>query len=122
MLRSIPVWVASLITGIVAVAYARLFAEAEHAGRRLVVHSPLMVFIVVPATFVGGWYLVNQFAPLARGSGIPQVSAALDIAGEQHNCRIRRRGHRPRRPDNPDFGVGILPRQQHEAVFMAQLF
>lgn len=88
LLRSIPIWVASLVTGIVAVAYAKLFAEAEHAGMRLVVHSPLMVFIVAPATFVGGWYLVNRFAPLARGSGIPQVSAALDIAGTAYDRGI----------------------------------
>ncbi len=88
LFRSIPVWIASLLAGMVAAGYARLFAEAEHVGMRLIVHNPAVVFLLVPATFVTGWFLVKQFAPLSRGSGIPQVSAALDIAGTGYDRGI----------------------------------
>ncbi len=81
ILRSIPIWIASLITGFVAVAYAQLFATAEQYAARLYAHRPYLIFLLLPTAFAMAWFLVRQFAPLARGSGIPQVSAALDLAG-----------------------------------------
>lgn len=86
--RSIPIWIASLVTGIVAVMYAKLFSEAEHVGMRFIIHNPYGIFLLLPLTFVAATYLVRQFAPLARGSGIPQVSAALDIAGTAYDRGI----------------------------------
>lgn len=90
ILRSIPIWIASLVTGMIAVGYARLFSEAEHYGLRLLVHRPYLVFVLLPLSFVFGWFLVRRFAPLSRGSGIPQVSAALDIAGTAYDRGIDR--------------------------------
>ena len=31
------------------------------------------------------WWLVRQFAPYARGSGIPQVMAAIELATPKYN-------------------------------------
>ena len=39
-----------------------------------------MLFILSPVCFVLSWWLIRQFAPYARGSGIPQVMAAIQIS------------------------------------------
>lgn len=90
LLRSVPVWIASLIAGAVAVAYARLFSDAESMGARLFLYQPLWMFVVTPTCFVVAWFLVARYAPLARGSGIPQISAALDFANTPYEHAIQK--------------------------------
>jgi len=88
--RSVPVWIASLITGAVAVGYAKLFSEAEAAGKRLFLYQPLWLFAITPVCFAMAWYCVYRFAPLARGSGIPQISAALELAETPYEYAIQK--------------------------------
>jgi H+/Cl- antiporter ClcA len=90
LMRSIPLWIASLVTGTVAVLYAKLFTAAEHAGFALFADRPWLLFIVTPAAFVISWYLVARFAPFAVGSGIPQVIAALEISGTAADRQVPR--------------------------------
>ncbi|HLP18580.1 MAG TPA: chloride channel protein [Bacteroidota bacterium] len=79
LLTSIPLWIASFIVGGAAVLYAKVFAWAEAAGIGLFAARPLLLFFVTPACFVISWMIVHKYAPFARGSGIPQVSAALEL-------------------------------------------
>src|ERR1035437_6356797 len=73
LLQAIPFWVASLITGLVAVLYTRLFALAEK-GTAIVIHLHVwLLFVLTPLCFVTAWWLVTRWAPYARGSGNPQV-------------------------------------------------
>ncbi|HXB91873.1 MAG TPA: chloride channel protein [Puia sp.] len=90
LLQAIPFWVASLVTGLLAVLYARLFALAEK-GTAYIVHWHLwLLFLVTPLCFLTAWWLVRQFAPYARGSGIPQVMAAIELATPKHNAKVGR--------------------------------
>jgi len=70
-LQAIPFWVGSLVVGLVAVVYARLFALAEK-GTVYIIHTHLwLFFIVTPACFLLAWWLVRQFAPYSRGKRHP---------------------------------------------------
>ena len=93
LLNALPFWFGALITGLVSVLYAKLFAWAE-AGTRFVFHqseqSKWWFLLLTPLCFLVGWWLVNRFAPFARGSGIPQVSAAIDLANPRHNHKVSR--------------------------------
>lgn len=79
LLQAIPFWIASVITGLIAVLYARLFLLAEGVTHLIFKHDAWLIFILSPVCFVVAWWLVKKYAPYARGSGIPQVAAALEI-------------------------------------------
>src|ERR1700743_2596070 len=69
LLQAIPFWIASLLTGLVAVLYSRLFALAERGTAWLIHQGIWLLFLVTPGCFLLAWWLVRQFAPYARGSG-----------------------------------------------------
>jgi H+/Cl- antiporter ClcA len=79
-LQAIPFWIASVITGLVAVLYTKLFIAAENVSSYVFNHHAWFLFILSPVCFLLAWWVVERFAPYARGSGIPQVSAAIQIA------------------------------------------
>jgi H+/Cl- antiporter ClcA len=88
LLQAIPFWVASLLTGLVAVLYTRLFAWAEK-GTAYIVHWHFwLLFLITPGCFLLAWWLVRRFAPFARGSGIPQVMASIELATPKYNSRV----------------------------------
>jgi len=90
LLQAVPFWIASLLTGLVAVVYTRLFALAEK-GTAYIIHLHLwLFFLITPATFVLAWWLVRQFAPFSRGSGIPQVMASIELATPKYNAKVNR--------------------------------
>ena len=80
LLQAIPFWIASLITGLVAVLYATLFAWAEKASVYILHHHAWWLLVITPVCFMVAWWMVVRFAPYARGSGIPQVIAAVELA------------------------------------------
>ncbi len=80
VLQSLPFWIASLLTGIVAVAYERVFVWAEETSFTWLRAQPLLAFVLTPLAFLIAWLLCRQLAPAARGSGIPQVMAAIDLS------------------------------------------
>src|ERR1700754_4633982 len=90
LLQAIPFWIASLLTGIVALLYAKLFALAEK-GTAYIIHLHLwLLFIITPVCFLISWWLVRQFAPFARGSGIPQVMASIELATPKYNEKVNK--------------------------------
>lgn len=84
LLQALPFWIASLITGLVAVVYAKLFAWAETFSLSIAHKTGWLLFIITPVCFVGGWWIIKYFARNARGSGIPQVMAAMKLATPRH--------------------------------------
>ena len=87
LLHAIPFWAGSLITGVVAVAYTRLFGYAEGILQYFLHLNGWSLFIVTPLCFLLAWSIV-RFAPTARGSGIPQVMAAIELATPKHKDKI----------------------------------
>lgn len=80
LLQFIPFFIAAAITGILAFGYAELFRYAEKMSHSLNTLHPFFVFVLTPACFLLSWWVVVQYAPNAKGSGIPQVMAALEIS------------------------------------------
>lgn len=89
MLQAIPFWVASFLTGIAAVMYAKLFQWAEDLLQVLIRWNALSIFIIAPIGFVFSWWLVKKYAPYAKGSGIPQVMASIDLANPRNRYKLK---------------------------------
>lgn len=85
-----PFWLASLLVGLVAVGYTKLFGYAEGLLQTLLAWHAWTIFIATPLCFVTAWWLVQKLAPNAKGSGIPQVMAAIDLATPKHESKIGR--------------------------------
>lgn len=89
LLQAIPFWIGSVITGFFAVLYAQIFAWGEHLMNFIFDWHAWMIFIIAPIGFVLSWWLVKEFAPNAKGSGIPQVMAAVELANPKEHKKIR---------------------------------
>ncbi|NML24049.1 chloride channel protein [Pseudoflavitalea sp. G-6-1-2] len=90
ILQAIPFWIASLLTGLVAVLYATLFSFAEKGAMLMLHHARWALFIGTPVCFLLSWWLVKRFAPFARGSGIPQVIASIELATPKEEFKINK--------------------------------
>ncbi|UJF29963.1 chloride channel protein [Kaistella sp. 97-N-M2] len=89
LLQAVPFWIGSLITGVFAVLYAKAFTWGEALMNFIFDWHAWMIFIITPAAFVLSWWLVKSFAPYAKGSGIPQVMAAVELANPKEHSKIR---------------------------------
>lgn len=89
LLQAIPFWIGSLITGVFAVMYAKIFMWGEKLMNLIMDWNSWMIFIIAPIGFVLSWWLVKEFAPYAKGSGIPQVMAAVELANPKEHTQIR---------------------------------
>ncbi|MDQ1096372.1 MULTISPECIES: chloride channel protein [Chryseobacterium] len=89
LLQAIPFWIGSVITGFIAVMYAKIFAWGESLLHFILNWHDWMIFIMAPMGFVLSWWLVKEFAPNAKGSGIPQVMAAVELANPKEHRKIR---------------------------------
>lgn len=90
ILQAIPFWIASVITGLIAVAYTKLFVLAESLTSYLYHREAWYLFILMPVCFLLAWWLTLRFAPYSRGSGIPQVAAAIQITGPKTDNQVDR--------------------------------
>lgn len=88
LLQAIPFWIASFATGIAAVLYAQVFKWGEDLLAYIIDWNKAAIFVVMPFCFVLSWWLVKRFAPYARGSGIPQVMASVDMSNKRENHLI----------------------------------
>lgn len=88
ILNALPFWVGAALSGIVAVLYAKLFTLAEWGSRLIFEHSGWIFLLICPACFVLACVAVERFSPFARGSGIPQVSAAIEFSNPKENHKV----------------------------------
>ncbi len=86
-LRAVPFWIASLITGLVAVFLFRVFLLAETYGNSMFKSVHWLLFVITPGCFLIAWWLVVRFEKYAGGSGIPQVMAAIELATPRDSLR-----------------------------------
>ncbi len=88
LLNALPYWVGAIITGIVSVLYAELFSLAESATSYIFDKAPWLFFAITPAAFFLAWWLVARFSSFSRGSGIPQVNAAIELSNPKDNHKV----------------------------------
>lgn len=89
LLQALPFWVASLITGLIAVAYSKIFSLAEKGTHLIFSHSPYLFFIITPVCFILSWWVVKRFSTYSRGSGIPQVMAAIELSSPNSDKQLK---------------------------------
>lgn len=89
LLNALPFWVGAIITGLVSVLYASLFSYAEEATTIIFHKTDWLFFIITPLTFVIATWLVLHYAPYAGGSGIPQVTAAIELSNPRQKHKVR---------------------------------
>ena len=90
LLQAIPFWIASIITGLVAVVYSRFFGLAEKFTVYIFQYDPRLLFIISPVCFAASWWVIAKFAPNAKGSGIPQTMAAIELANPGNNHKVNK--------------------------------
>lgn len=88
LLQAIPFWIGSVITGFFAVMYAKIFEWGEKSLHFILAWNNWMIFIMAPTGFVLSWYIIRKAAPYAKGSGIPQVMAAVELANPKEHYLI----------------------------------
>ncbi len=80
LLNVLPFWVGSILTGIVAILYAELFAVAENINS-ILFHRFGWWFLLFSIIFIIlAYQMVRRYAKYAAGSGIPQVTAAIKLS------------------------------------------
>jgi len=75
--------VAAVLTALIAVGYTKLFHWAEHKNIELVTAHPALIYVTAPIAFLASWWMVRRFSPMAGGSGIPQLIAAVEVANDE---------------------------------------
>ncbi len=90
ILQAIPFWVASLIAGLLAVAYSAAFSFFEGQTFNVLQYHSWGIFILSPICFLIAWWLVVKYGPYARTSGIPQVRAAIELDTTNYDKKIKK--------------------------------
>ncbi|UBM58822.1 chloride channel protein [Marinilongibacter aquaticus] len=88
--EAIPLWIASVLTGLFAVFYERLFEYVEHWSRLLFEWNAYSIFVAAPLFIFAGYWIIDKYCPEAGGSGIPQLMAAVDATGTRHRKLVDR--------------------------------
>jgi H+/Cl- antiporter ClcA len=88
ILQALPFWFASLLTGLIAVAYTKMFAYSEGILQNILRWHSWFIFVMTPVCFFLAWLTIKLFAINARGSGIPQVMAAIELSTPKYENKI----------------------------------
>jgi H+/Cl- antiporter ClcA len=75
----LPFLVASMLSGIAAYLYYLAFNYAEKASLYIYDKNNIYIFLITPMFFLISWWLVRKYSKYAKGSGIPQVMAAIEL-------------------------------------------
>lgn len=78
--RALPFWVSAAATAAVSVVYANVFGWSEQLALEWAAQSPALAFVITPLALVLSAGIAQYFAPLASGSGIPQILAAVEAS------------------------------------------
>ncbi|CTP90095.1 chloride channel protein [Xanthomonas graminis] len=85
-------WGGAVAVALVAIVFAKASDAAFHLFQRIIAHSPWWALLLTPSVFALLAWLTNGVLRPTRGSGIPQVIAALeqpDDAFRQTNLSLR---------------------------------
>lgn len=86
--RRIALWGGAVLVGLAAIAFARASDLAFSGFRAMVAISAWLPLAVTPATFALLAWLTSGPLRATRGSGIPQVIAALDVSDTTFRDRL----------------------------------
>lgn len=78
-LRGIPYWLAAVLVGFVAVVYSSAFGAVITVSQWVAVQYPMALLVMGPLSLAFGSWLVIRFAPMAGGTGIPQVTSLIPM-------------------------------------------
>jgi H+/Cl- antiporter ClcA len=90
ILLALPYQISAVLTALIAVGYAWLFNWMGERNAELLAIDRRLIFLTAPLSFLTAWWLVFKFAPLAGGSGIPQLMAAVEVATDKKRDRSGR--------------------------------
>ena len=80
-LRSVPYWFAAVLVGLFAVIYSGAYSAAIQIGQTLASTKPILFFVLAPACFVLGTWVVEKFSPAPVGTrsspGDPRPAARV---------------------------------------------
>lgn len=80
--RRAALWGGAVVVALVAIVFAKASDAAFHVFQRIIAHSPYWELLLTPGIFaLLAWLTAGALRP-TRGSGIPQVIAALDKPDE----------------------------------------
>lgn len=71
-------WLGAVVTGLIAVLYARLIDFGYATFLQMTAHAAWLPLIVTPAVAALGVWITRRWFPGSEGSGIPQVIASLE--------------------------------------------
>jgi len=86
--RRIALWSGGIVVGLAAIAFAQASDYAYAGFQRILAWSPWLPLILTPAVFAGLSWLTEGALRQTRGSGIPQVIAALTIEDAGFRSRL----------------------------------
>jgi H+/Cl- antiporter ClcA len=86
--EAIPFWIASILVGIVSVGYEKLFELVESTSVKIFEYNPYLIFFLAPVFMFLSWFLVHRYEKNATGAGIPQLLAAVKIAGTRNSYLV----------------------------------
>ncbi|MCG3642646.1 chloride channel protein [Pseudomonas putida] len=81
-------WIGALLVGLVALAFAWLADAAFASFKRLLEWAPWSPLLITPLGFALLAYLTQRWFENAKGSGIPQVIAALEMPSRRLRARL----------------------------------
>ncbi|MEC6742964.1 chloride channel protein [Pseudomonas qingdaonensis] len=81
-------WIGALLVGLVALVFAWLADAAFASFRRLLEWAPWSPLLVTPLGFAVLAWLTHRWFENAKGSGIPQVIAALELPSRRLRARL----------------------------------
>jgi H+/Cl- antiporter ClcA len=81
-------WCGAITVGLVAVGFAEACDWAIHVHAHFIASWPLAAPLLTPASFMLAAWATRRYAPGARGSGIPQAIAALDLPETADRSRL----------------------------------
>jgi H+/Cl- antiporter ClcA len=90
ILLALPYQISAVLTALIAVGYAWLFNWMGDRNAEFIAIDRRLIFLSAPLSFGIAWWLVYRFAPLAGGSGIPQLMAAVEVATEKKRDKSAR--------------------------------
>ena len=77
--QGMPYWSGAALVGLVAVVYSVFFSSCISIVRALFDSHPYYLFLTSPFFFFLSTWIVEKYAPGAAGTGVPQVTKALDL-------------------------------------------
>lgn len=86
----LPLWSAAGLVALFSAIYAKLFHFCEAVVYEFLAPHPIWIFVAAPLGFFASRLVVEYICPPARGSGIPQVIAAIHSSSTGDNANVER--------------------------------